>query len=128
MSSKEEEVEIVEQHTDPNSKASPTDDDLFVIDQVGANSKSSPNDDDLFIIDQAGDKQICTDAKQGSESVKSNAPDSEIPEEKPVLEAVDGLFRLDTTPEVSKAKTLGPRYRRVISVLMLDALTVFNHL
>jgi hypothetical protein len=147
MSSKEEEVEIVEQHTDPNSKPSPNDDDLFVIDQVGPNSKASPNDDDLFVIDQVGpnskasstdddlfvidqvgDKQICTDAQQGSESVKSDAPDSDIPEEKPVLEAVDGLFRLDTTPEVSKDKTLGPRYRRVISVLLLDDLQVLNHL
>ena len=163
MSSKEEEVEIVEQHTDPNSKVSPNDDDLFVIDQVESNSKASPNgddvfvieqvganskvqqaeveiveqhtdtnskaspnDDDLFIIDQVGDKKICTDAHQRCESAKSDAPDSDKPEEKPVLEAVDGLFRLDTTPEASKAKTLGPRYRRVISILFLDALVVFN--
>ena len=141
------EVEIVEQHTDTNSKASPNDDDLFIIDQVGANSKSSPNkdellvieqvgansksspnNDDLFVIDQVGEKEICTDAHQRCESAKSDAPDSDKPEEKPVLEAVDGLFRLDTTPEASKAKTLGPRYRRVISILLLDALVVFNPL
>ena len=122
------EVEIVEQHTDTSSKASPNDDDLFIIDQVGANSKSSPNNDDLFVIDQVGDKKICTDAHQRCESAKIDTPDSDKPEEKPVLEAVDGLFRLDTTPEASKAKTLGPRYRRVISILLLDALVVFNPL
>ena len=141
------EVEIVEQHTDTNSKASPNNDDLFIIDQVGANSKSSPNNDDLlvieqvgansksspnnddlFVIDQVGDKKICTDAHQRCESAKIDTPDSDKPEEKPVLEAVDGLFRLDTTPEASKAKTLGPRYRRVISILLLDALVVFNPL
>ena len=99
MSSKSSpEVYTVEDEASPLKNDETTEDECQIVED---------KDVDFIIIDSVG----CTEANvEALESAQDSQEEPDV-----VLES--GLFCLDTTPQVEKGKSLGPRFRTVLKFL-----------